>query len=242
MAARRLVRHPRRPRGRHRAGRHGIRHGRPAPTAPAVRGRDGHGPRPERRAAAATGLDASAPEVADVPLLARCSSTGARMARAPGTPRRGWGCVRAGQDVPGLPHRARLPLLLGLCDVLVDRADYADLESPAADLVAAATGGATRRSSPSASDSSASPTSRRTVRSRRPSCSRRPCRCCATTPRARRAGRLGPGERAGGSLGQWPGARTAFVVAAAAFEADGGSTRPPTPSGGRAPPPGTRKT
>ncbi len=154
---------------------------------------------------------------------------GRRLRRRPG---RGLG--RAGGDLDGAeeqlraalavddgPERARVPVLLLLCDVLVDRNDYEPLERPAADVVAVATAdrdpvllahGQRFLGLAYVENGLARPRPSSSSRPRSPSCASTPPPSWA--PSARLSGNSLVG------LGQWTAARTAFATAATSFEAE----------------------
>ncbi|HEU5242100.1 MAG TPA: hypothetical protein VFU25_08805, partial [Ornithinibacter sp.] len=177
---------------------------------------------PTDPAAASARLDATEPEVADVPVLrAMLLDVRSRLARAAGDEDAGLAHVREALDVRGLPDRARLPLLLGLCEVLVERADYVELESPAADLVAAAT----RLRDPALLAHGQRFLGLAYVETGRPVEAAELLEAALPVLREHTPALVGPVGWALGNalagLGQWPGARTAFATAATAFEAEG---------------------
>ncbi len=95
---------------------------------------------PADAAVAAARLDALEPRVADVPVLrVLVHDIRARLARSTGDAGAAEAHLRSALGVRRAPERARVPVLLALCDVLVERSGIAELERPAADLVAAAT-------------------------------------------------------------------------------------------------------
>ena len=177
---------------------------------------------PTDQAAASARLDATEPEVADVPVLrAMLLDVRSRLARAAGDEDAGLAHVREALAVRGLPDRARLPLLLGLCEVLVERADYVELESPAADLVAAAT----RLRDPALLAHGQRFLGLAYVETGRPVEAAELLEAALPVLREHTPALVGPVGWALGNalagLGQWPGARTAFATAATAFEAEG---------------------
>ena len=75
-----------------------------------------------------------------LPCSRRWPSTGAaRIARSTGDLDEAAALLERARAVRGVPRRARLAELAELCDVRVDQEAWAELEGPAADLVAAAT-------------------------------------------------------------------------------------------------------
>ncbi|HET6967073.1 MAG TPA: hypothetical protein VFI44_02295 [Ornithinibacter sp.] len=177
---------------------------------------------PSDPGSASARLDALEPEVADLPVLrAMLLDVRSRLARMAGDEEAALAHVRAALGVRGVPERARLPLLLGLCEVLVERSDYADLEEPAADLVAAAT---------RLRDGVLLAHAQRFlglayVETGRPVEAAELLEAALPVLRETSPGLVGPVGWALGNalvgLGQWTGARTAFATAATAFEADG---------------------
>ncbi|HYN65922.1 MAG TPA: hypothetical protein VES93_03465 [Ornithinibacter sp.] len=92
---------------------------------------------PGRAAAALEVLEA---EAMPFPLLASMALDGrARLARSTGDLDTAALLLERALAVRGAPHRTRLTELAELCDVRVDQEAWAELEAPAADLVAAAT-------------------------------------------------------------------------------------------------------
>ncbi len=90
--------------------------------------------------AASARLDALEPLVGDHPVLRSMAlELRGRIARANGDNRAAATHLRRAVAVRGIAERSRLTLLLTLCEVLVDLGDWAALEGPAADLVAAST-------------------------------------------------------------------------------------------------------
>ena len=78
--------------------------------------------------------------MAGTPLLASMALDGrARIARSTGDLDEAVALLQRARAVRGAPRRARLTELAELCDVRVDQEAWAELEAPAADLVAAAT-------------------------------------------------------------------------------------------------------
>lgn len=177
---------------------------------------------PADPAAASARLDAVEPEVADLPVLrAMVLDVRSRLARTAGDEDAALAHVRAAVAVHGVPERARLPLLIGLCEVLVERSDYTALEEPAADLVAAAT---------RLRDGVLLAHAQRFlglayVETGRPVEAAELLEAALPVLRETSPGLVGPVGWALGNalvgLGQWPGARTAFATAATAFEAEG---------------------
>lgn len=177
---------------------------------------------PTDAAGASARLDATEPDVADLPVLrAMLLDARGRLARAAGDEDAALAHVRAALSQRGVPERARLPLLLGLCEVLVERSDYPALEEPAADLVAAAT---------RLRDGVLLAHGQRFlglayVETGRPVEAAELLEAALPVLRETSPGLLGPVGWALGNalvgLGQWVGARTAFATAATAFEAQG---------------------
>lgn len=95
---------------------------------------------PTDPARAAAALEALEPEVAPHALLASMALDGrARLARSTGDLDAASLLLQRALAVRGAPRRTRLTVLTELCDVRVDQEAWAELEGPAADLVAAAT-------------------------------------------------------------------------------------------------------
>ncbi len=89
---------------------------------------------------AAAMLEAMEPEVSGIPVLASIALDGrARIARSTGDLDVAAYLLERARSVRGVPRRARLAELVDLCDVRVEQEAWAELEGPAADLVAAAT-------------------------------------------------------------------------------------------------------
>ena len=172
--------------------------------------------------AASARLDALEPEVAGLPVLrAMVLDVRSRLARAEGDADAALAHLRAAVAVHGVPERARLPLLLGWCEVLVERSDYTALEEPSADLVAAAT---------RLRDGVLLAHAQRFlglayVETGRPVEAAELLEAALPVLRETSPGLVGPVGWALGNalvgLGQWAGARTAFATAATAFEAEG---------------------
>ena len=123
------------------AGRRGLRAGGAGAASPALRHRAGDGdrtarPGARRRHARVPGR----PRSPDTPLLASMAlDARARVARSTGDLDEAVHLLEQARAVRGLPRRARLAELAELCDVRVEQEAWAELEGPAADLVAAAT-------------------------------------------------------------------------------------------------------
>ena len=177
---------------------------------------------PSDPAAASSRLDGIEHEVGDLPVLrAMLLDVRSRLARAAGDEDAALAHLRAALAVHGVSERARLPLLLGLCEVLVERNDYLGLEGPAADVVAAAT---------RLRDSTLLAHGQRFlglayVETGRPVEAAELLEAALPVLRETSPGLVGPVGWALGNalvgLGQWAGARTAFATAATAFEAEG---------------------
>jgi tetratricopeptide (TPR) repeat protein len=167
-------------------------------------------------------LQSLEPEVAGTPLLASMALDGrARIARSTGDLDEAVALLQRARAVRGAPRRARLAELAELCDVRVDQEAWAELEAPAADLVAAAT---------EARDPVLLAFGQRFlglayVETGRPVEAAELLEAALPVLREHEPALVGPVGWALGnallSLGQWPGARTAFATASAAFEADG---------------------
>ncbi len=174
---------------------------------------------PARAAGILQSLEA---EVAGTPLLASMALDGrARIARSTGDLDEAVALLQRARAVRGAPRRARLTELAELCDVRVDQEAWAELEAPAADLVAAAT---------EARDPVLLAFGQRFlglayVETGRPVEAAELLEAALPVLREHEPALVGPVGWALGnallSLGQWPGARTAFATASAAFEADG---------------------
>ena len=161
-------------------------------------------------------------EVAGTPLLASMALDGlARIARGTGDPEEAVRLLEQARAVPGVPRRARLAELAELCDVLVDQEAWADLEGPAADLVAAAT----EDRDPLLLAVGQRFLGLAYVETDRPVEAAELLEAALPVLRDQQPALVGPVGWALGnallSLGQWAGARTAFAAASAAFEADG---------------------
>ncbi len=95
-------------------------------------------PRDPARATAM--LESLEPDVAGIPLLASMALDGrAGIARGTGDLDEAVRLLERARAVRGVPRRSRLAELAELCDVRVEQEAWAELEGPAADLVAAAT-------------------------------------------------------------------------------------------------------
>ena len=172
-------------------------------------------------AGAAARLDAVEPQVADIPVLrVMLHDVRARLARAGGDLDGAEEQLRAALAVDDGPERARVPVLLLLCDVLVDRNDYEPLERPAADVVAVAT--ADR--DPVLLAHGQRFLGLAYVETGRPAEAAELLEAALPVLREHTPALVGPvGWALGNSLvglGQWTAARTAFATAATSFEAE----------------------
>ncbi|WP_392545254.1 hypothetical protein [Oryzobacter telluris] len=176
---------------------------------------------PARATEATARLDRVEPSVADVPVLQlMVEDVRGRLARAHGDLETAEVHLRRALEITGSAERARVPVLLALCDVLVDRNAYDELEGPAADVVAAAT---------STRDPLLLAHGQRFlglayVESGRPAEAAELLEAALPVLREHTPGLVGPvGWALGNSLiglGQWRAARTAFATASASFEAE----------------------
>lgn len=171
-------------------------------------------------AEAAARLDALEPRVAGIPvLLVMLRDLRGRLARATGDLETAERHLRSALAVPDGPERAKVPVLVALCDVLVDRNAYDQLEGPAADVVAAAT---TTRD-PVLLAHGQRFLGLAYVENGRPTEAAELLEAALPVLREHSPGLVGPvGWALGNSLvglGQWSAARTAFATASASFEA-----------------------
>ena len=178
---------------------------------------------PSDPAAASARLDATEPEVTDVPVLrAMLLDVRSRLARAAGDDDAGLAHVREALAVRGLPDRARLPCC-SACARCSSSAPTTSSSSPAADLVAAAT----RLRDPALLAHGQRFLGLAYVETGRPGRGSRAARgrapgAARAHPCPRRPGRLGSRQRARRTR---PVARRAhgLATAATAFEAEGAS-------------------
>jgi tetratricopeptide (TPR) repeat protein len=174
---------------------------------------------PARAAGILESLEA---ELSGTPLLASMALGGrARIARSTGALDEAAALLDRARAVRGVPRRARLTELVELCDVRVDQEAWAELEGPAADLVAAATEGR----DPVLLAFGQRFLGLAYVETGRPVEAAELLEAALPVLREHEPTLVGPVGWALGnallSLGQWAGARTAFATASAAFEADG---------------------
>ncbi len=170
---------------------------------------------------AAARFDDLEPEIADLPVLrAMVLDVRSRIAHRAGDEDAALAHVRAALALRGLPDRARIPLLLGLCEVLVERNEYDAVEEPAADIVAAAT---------RLRDGVLLAHGQRFlglayVETGRPVEAAELLEAALPVLRDTSPSLVGPAAWALGNalvgLGQWVGGRTAFATASTAFEAE----------------------
>jgi tetratricopeptide (TPR) repeat protein len=171
----------------------------------------------------ATGmLESLEADVAGTPLLASMALDGrARLARSTGDLDAAAGLLDRARAVRGVPRRARLAELAELCDVRVDQEAWAELEGPAADLVAAAT----EDRDPVLLAFGQRFLGLAYVETGRPVEAAELLEAALPVLREHEPALVGPVGWALGnallSLGQWAGARTAFAAASASFEAAG---------------------
>ena len=166
-------------------------------------------------------FDDLAPEIADLPVLrAMVLDVRSRIAHRAGDEDAALVHVRAALALRGLPDRARIPLLLGLCEVLVERNEYDAVEEPAADIVAVAT---------RLRDGVLLAHGQRFlglayVETGRPVEAAELLEAALPVLRDTSPSLVGPAAWALGNalvgLGQWVGGRTAFATASTAFEAE----------------------
>lgn len=170
---------------------------------------------------AAARFEALEPEIADIPVLrAMVLDVRSRIAQRAGDEDAALDHVRAALAIRGLPDRARIPLLLGLCEVLVERNEYDAVEEPAADIVSAAT---------RLRDGVLLAHGQRFlglayVETGRPVEAAELLEASLPVLRETSPSLVGPAAWALGNalvgLGQWVGGRTAFATASTAFEAE----------------------
>ncbi len=166
-------------------------------------------------------LESLEPELAGTPLLASMALDGrARVARGNGDLDEAVRLLERARAVPGVPRRSRLAELAELCDVRVEQEAWAELEGPAADLLAAAT----QDRDPVLLALGQRFLGLAYVETGRPVEAAELLEAALPVLREHQPALVGPvGWALGNALlgiGQWPGARTAFATASAAFEAE----------------------
>ena len=176
---------------------------------------------PHDPARAAGMLESLEPEVADTPLLASMAlDARARVARATGDLDAAVHLLERARAVRGVPRRSKLAELAELCDVRVEQEAWAELEGPAADLVAAAT----QDRDPVVLAFGQRFLGLAYVETGRPVEAAELLEAALPVLREHQPGLVGPvGWALGNALlgiGQWAGARTAFATASVAFEAE----------------------
>ena len=174
---------------------------------------------PVDQEAAAAMLESLEPDVAGIPVLASIALDGrARIARSTGDLDVAAHLLERARSVRGVPRRARLAELVDLCDVRVEQEAWAELESPAADLVAAAT----RDRDPVLLALGQRLLGLAYVETGRPAEAAELLDAALPVLREYQPGLVGPAGWALGNallaLGLWAGASTAFATASAAFE------------------------
>ncbi|MFL6176738.1 MAG: hypothetical protein ACJ715_08795 [Ornithinibacter sp.] len=176
---------------------------------------------PHDPARATTMLESLEPEVADSPLLASMAlDARARVARGMGNLDEAVHLLERARSVPGAPRRSRLAELAELCDVRVEQEAWAELEGPAADLLAAAT----QDRDPVVLAFGQRFLGLAYVETGRPAEAAELLEAALPVLRQHQPSLVAPvGWALGNALlgiGQWTGARTAFATASAAFEAE----------------------
>jgi tetratricopeptide (TPR) repeat protein len=166
-------------------------------------------------------LEALEPQVAGTPVLESMVLDGrARIARGTGALDEAVRLLEQARAVHGVPRRSRLAELAELCDVRVAQEAWAELEGPAADLVAAAT----QDRDPVLLAFGQRFLGLAYVETGRPVEAAELLEAALPVLREHQPGLVGPvGWALGNALlgiGQWTGARTAFATASAAFEAE----------------------
>ena len=161
------------------------------------------------------------PRIQDVPVLRSMAlDARSRIANAAGDSDSALTHLRSALEGRGLPERARIPLLLGLCEVLVEQNTYDELEEPAADLVAAAT----RLRDPVLLAHGQRFLGLAYVETGRPVEAAELLEAALPVLRETSPSLVGPAAWALGNaligLGQWAPGRTAFATASTAFEAE----------------------
>ena len=167
-------------------------------------------------------LESLEPEVAGIPALASIALDGrARLARSAGDLDAAVALLERARGVRAVPRRTRLAELVDLCDLRVEQEAWAELEGPAADLVAAAT---------SDRDPVLLALGQRFlglayVETGRPVEAAELLEAALPVLSRHQPSLCGPAGWALGNalllLGQWGGAHAAFATASAAFEAQG---------------------
>ena len=166
-------------------------------------------------------FSALVPRIQDVPVLRSMAlDARSRIANATGDSDSALTHLRSALEGRGLPERARIPLLLGLCEVLVEQNTYDELEEPAADLVAAAT----RLRDPVLLAHGQRFLGLAYVETGRPVEAAELLEAALPVLRETSPSLVGPAAWALGNaligLGQWAPGRTAFATASTAFEAE----------------------
>lgn len=161
------------------------------------------------------------PLIQDIPVLRSMAlDVRSRIANAAGDSDTALTHLRSALEGRGLPERARIPLLLGLCEVLVEQNTYDELEEPAADLVAAAT----RLRDPVLLAHGQRFLGLAYVETGRPVEAAELLEAALLVLRETSPSLVGPAAWALGNalvgLGQWAPGRTAFATASTAFEAE----------------------
>lgn len=161
------------------------------------------------------------PRIQDIPVLRSMAlDVRSRIANAAGDSDTALTHLRSALEGRGLPERARIPLLLGLCEVLVEQNTYDELEQPAADLVAAAT----RLRDPVLLAHGQRFLGLAYVETGRPVEAAELLEAALPILREASPSLVGPAAWALGNalvgLGQWAPGRTAFATASTAFEAE----------------------
>ncbi len=165
-------------------------------------------------------LEALEPEVSGIPVLASIALDGrARIARSTGDLDVAAHLLERARSVRGVPRRARLAELVDLCDVRVEQELWAELEGPAADLVAAAT----RDRDPVLLALGQRVLGLAYVETGRPAEAAELLEAALPVLREHQPALVGPAGWALGNalvaLGMWAGASTAYATAAGAFQA-----------------------
>ena len=161
------------------------------------------------------------PRIQHIPVLRSIAlDVRSRIANAAGDSDTALTHLRSALEGRGLPERARIPLLLGLCEVLVEQNTYDELEEPAADLVAAAT----RLRDPVLLAHGQRFLGLAYVETGRPVEAAELLEAALPILREASPSLVGPAAWALGNalvgLGQWAPGRTAFATASTAFEAE----------------------
>ncbi len=169
---------------------------------------------------AAAMLEALDRDVSGIPVLASIALDGrARIARSTGDLAAAAHLLERARSVRGVPRRARLAELVDLCDVRVEQEAWAELEGPAADLVAAAT----RDRDPVLLALGQRVLGLAYVETGRPAEAVELLEAALPVLREYQPGLVGPAGWALGNalvaLGLWAGASTAYATASDAFQA-----------------------